>query len=127
MIVDLDHFKRVNDEYGHEAGDEVLIHAAKQIQGACSECAMVARLGGEEFAVMLTYESVSGLHQSAEAIRARVAASPCEYQGKTIRISASLGVGIAHPRDTVSSVLSRADNALYAAKDDGRNQYKVAA
>ena len=127
MIVDLDHFKRVNDKYGHEAGDEVLIHAAQQIQNACSDDCLVARLGGEEFAVMMPYDSVAGIHQGAEAIRARVAESPCDYQGQTIHVSASLGVGIAHPRDTVSSVLSRADNALYDAKDDGRNQYKVAA
>lgn len=127
MIVDLDHFKRVNDEYGHDAGDEVLINAARQIYEACPQNCLVARLGGEEFAVMMPYESVKELHQGAENIRARVAAIPCEYQGQTIHVSASLGVGIAHPRDTVSDVLSRADNALYDAKDAGRNTYKVAA
>lgn len=127
MIVDLDHFKQVNDVHGHDAGDEVLIHAAHQIEEACPEDSFVARLGGEEFAVMMPYETVANLHQRAEAIRARIASSPCEYQGTIIRISASLGVGIAHPRDTVSTVLTRADRALYEAKDCGRNRFNVAA
>lgn len=127
MIVDLDHFKQVNDVHGHDAGDEVLIHAAHQIQEACPEDSLVARLGGEEFAVMMPYQTIADLHQRAEAIRARVDSTPCDYQGTTILVSASLGVGIVHPRDTVSSVLSRADNALYDAKDQGRNRFSVAA
>lgn len=127
MIIDLDHFKQVNDVHGHDAGDEVLIHASHQIAQACPEDSLVARLGGEEFAVLMPYETIAELHQRAEAIRARVAAEPCDYQGKAIHISASLGVGIAHPRDSVSSVLSRADNALYEAKDQGRNRFQVAA
>lgn len=127
MIVDLDHFKQVNDVYGHDAGDEVLIHAARQIVEACPEDSLVARLGGEEFAIMMPYETISDLNERAETIRARVAAHPCDYQGTSIRVSASLGVGIAHPRDSVSSVLSRADNALYEAKDQGRNRFSIAA
>ncbi|MEM7459966.1 MAG: GGDEF domain-containing protein [Pseudomonadota bacterium] len=127
MIIDLDHFKQVNDVHGHDAGDEVLIHASQQIAQACPEDSLVARLGGEEFAVLMPYETIAELHQRAEAIRARVAAEPCDYQGKAIHVSASLGVGIAHPRDSVSSVLSRADNALYEAKDQGRNRFQVAA
>ncbi|MEM7329485.1 MAG: GGDEF domain-containing protein [Pseudomonadota bacterium] len=127
MIIDLDHFKQVNDVHGHDAGDEVLIHASQQIAAACPEDCLVARLGGEEFAVLMPYETIAELHANAEAIRARVAATPCAYQGKDIHVSASLGVGIAHPRDSVSSVLSRADNALYEAKDRGRNRFQVAA
>lgn len=127
MIIDLDHFKQVNDVHGHDAGDEVLIHASQQIVAACPEDSLVARLGGEEFAVLMPYETIADLHQRAEIIRARIASAPCDYQGKAIRVSASLGVGIAHPRDSVSSVLSRADNALYEAKDQGRNRFQVAA
>ena len=85
----------MNDVHGHDAGDEVLIHASQQIVAACPEDSLVARLGGEEFAVLMPYETVADLHQRAEIIRARVASEPCEYQGKTIRVSASLGVGIA--------------------------------
>ena len=127
LIIDLDHFKQVNDAHGHDAGDEVLIHASQQIANASPKDSFVARLGGEEFAVLMPYESVAQLHQHAEAIRQRVGSEPCHYQGKTIHVSASLGVGIANARDSVSSVLSRADNALYEAKDNGRNRFVVAA
>lgn len=127
FIVDLDHFKQVNDVHGHETGDMVLIHASEQITKAVPEGAFVARLGGEEFGVLLPYDSIHEIHLSAEAIRQQVAANPCEFQGLSIQISASVGVGIAHPRDTVSSVLSRADDALYDAKDQGRNRFIVAA
>ncbi|MCR9268534.1 MAG: GGDEF domain-containing protein [Henriciella sp.] len=127
FIVDLDHFKQINDAHGHETGDVVLIHAAKQIELAAPEEALVARLGGEEFAVLMPYENITQLHQRAEAIRHQVAATPCEHQSISIRVSASVGVGIAHPRDTVSSVLSRADDALYEAKDKGRNRFVIAA
>ena len=127
LIIDLDHFKQVNDVHGHDAGDEVLIHASAQIAKAAPSDSLVARLGGEEFAVLMPYESVAELHQHAEAIRQRVGSKPCNYQGKSIPVSASLGVGIANARDSVSSVLSRADNALYEAKDRGRDRFVVAA
>jgi len=127
LIIDLDHFKQVNDAHGHDAGDEVLIQASQQITNASPKDSFVARLGGEEFAVLMPYESVAQLHQRAEAIRQQVGSEPCHYQGKRIHVSASLGVGIANARDSVSSVLSRADNALYEAKDNGRNRFVVAA
>ena len=127
FIIDLDHFKKVNDAYGHEAGDEVLIHASQQIVQALPEEAMVARLGGEEFAVLLPYADISQIYHFAEAIRHRVASKPCAYLEHRIQVSASVGVGIAHPRDTVRSVMTRADDALYDAKDEGRNRFVIAA
>ncbi|MEL7040042.1 MAG: GGDEF domain-containing protein [Pseudomonadota bacterium] len=127
FIVDLDHFKQVNDVHGHDAGDEVLIHAARQIMLAAPEDSLVSRLGGEEFALLVQYVHVSELNAQAETIRKRIAATPCTYQNVQIRVSASIGIGIAHPRDTVSSVLSRADDALYEAKDLGRNRFVIAA
>ena len=127
FIVDLDHFKQVNDVHGHETGDQVLIHASQQILAAVTEDCFVARLGGEEFGVLVPFHAVPQLHQMAEAIRFQVASNPCLHDDLTIPISASVGVGIAHPRDTVSSVLCRADDALYEAKDKGRNRFVVAA
>ena len=127
FIVDLDHFKQVNDVYGHETGDEVLIHAANQIERAAASHSIVARLGGEEFAVLVSYRTIAELHQRAEAIRHQVASSPCQHQDHSINVSASIGISIVHPRDTVSSALSRADDALYEAKDQGRNRFVVAA
>ena len=79
FIVDLDHFKKVNDAYGHEAGDEVLIHAAQQMVKALPDHALVARLGGEEFVVLVSYENVAEIHQMAESIRFHVASKPCAY------------------------------------------------
>jgi len=127
FIVDLDHFKKVNDAYGHEAGDEVLIHASEQIVKALPEYSMVARLGGEEFGVLLPYTDITEIHRYAEAIRHRVASKACAYLEHRIQVSASVGVGIAHPRDTVRSVMTRADDALYDAKDEGRNRFVIAA
>lgn len=127
FIIDLDHFKKVNDAYGHEAGDEVLIHASQQIVQALPQDAMVARLGGEEFAVMLPYADIEQIYQYAEKIRHRVASKPCDYLQHSIEVSASVGVGIAHARDTVRSVMTRADDALYDAKDEGRNRFVIAA
>ncbi len=127
FIVDLDHFKKVNDAYGHEAGDEVLIHASQQIVQALPQGSLVARLGGEEFGVLLPYADISQIYHYAEAIRHRVASKPCAYLNHRIQVSASVGVGIAHPRDTVRSVMTRADDALYDAKDEGRNRFVIAA
>ena len=127
FIIDLDHFKQVNDVHGHETGDQVLIHASNQIRAAVTDDCFVARLGGEEFGVLVPFHAVPQLHQMAEAIRFQVASNPCIHEDLTIPISASVGVGIAHPRDTVSSVLCRADDALYEAKDKGRNRFVVAA
>ena len=127
FIVDLDHFKSVNDVYGHTAGDEVLIHAANQMVKAAPHGSIVCRLGGEEFAIMLGYNSVLDVHDRAEEIRHRIASKPCIVGEHTISITASVGAGIAHSRDTVSSVMTRADNALYEAKGEGRNRFTIAA
>lgn len=127
FIIDLDHFKQVNDLHGHETGDVVLIHAAKQIELAAPDDALVARLGGEEFAVLMRYTDSADLFKRAEAIRKQIASTPCIHQNICINLSASVGVGIANPRDTVSSVMARADNALYEAKDKGRNRFIIAA
>ncbi|MEL6860811.1 MAG: GGDEF domain-containing protein [Pseudomonadota bacterium] len=127
FIVDLDHFKKVNDAYGHEAGDEVLIHASQQMIKALPDDALIARLGGEEFGILAPYSNVAEIHEMAESIRHHVSSKPCAYNEHRIQVSASVGVGIAHPRDTIGSVMTRADNALYEAKDMGRNRFVVAA
>lgn len=127
LIVDLDHFKQVNDVHGHQAGDVVLTHAARQILAALPPDALVARLGGEEFGVLAPYETISDVYDMAESIRQHVVSKPCTFGLDRIRVSASVGVGIVHPHDTVGSVLSRADAALYEAKNEGRNRFVVAA
>lgn len=127
FIIDLDHFKKVNDLYGHDAGDKVLIHAAKQLERAVPHGSLVCRLGGEEFAVLLTYRSFPEIHEHAEEIRQRIASKPCQVGDYEISVTASVGAGVAHARDSVKSVMTRADNALYEAKHEGRNRFTVAA
>ena len=127
FIIDLDHFKRVNDIYGHDAGDRVLIHTSQQIVSCLPEASLAARLGGEEFAVLIDFRTIEEVHELAEAIRERIATTPCRLDHQLIEVTASLGAGIAPPRDNVRSVLTRADNALYDAKNQGRNRFRVAA
>lgn len=127
FIIDLDYFKRVNDKYGHEAGDAALIQAAHQIQAAAPRYATVARLGGEEFALIMPYHSLTEVSDIAENIRAAIALHPCRFEKALIGLTASIGVGIISEGDTIRMALSRADSALYAAKKDGRNRMVVAA
>ena len=127
FLIDLDHFKAVNDQYGHAAGDETLVHVSAQMRASIPAGALIARLGGEEFAVMLPFESFADIHAHAEALREAVANHPCLVDQDVIHVTISVGIGIASTKDTVSSLLSRADCALYAAKDEGRNRFSIAA
>lgn len=127
FIVDIDHFKAVNDAYGHSAGDRSLTHVAEQMRDAVPMDSLIARLGGEEFAIMLSFESLDEIHDHAENLRQQVAASHCRVGKDKISVTISIGVGIAGPNDSVSTLMSRADCALYAAKDEGRNRFSIAA
>ena len=127
LIIDIDWFKQVNDRYGHEAGDEMLIHIARKLQQGSPSDALVARLGGEEFTVLCDVSDQQDLSTIAETLRRGAEDACLLYRGEPIRVTISLGLAIARPGDTLSSVLSRADNALYAAKNCGRNQFALAA
>ena len=125
LMVDLDHFKRVNDTYGHLVGDEVLREVATMLQNEIRSVDVVARYGGEEFVVVLPETSLVGATTFAERIREHVAATP--FAGSLVeplRLTASVGVA-SYPSATVSTVddlFARADEALYRAKADGRNR-----
>lgn len=127
LVVDIDWFKRVNDDHGHEAGDETLCHIAQTLVHASPHGALVARLGGEEFTVMCPVDHELELSRIAEALRKAAEAASFYYRGKKIHVTISLGLTLARPEDTLSSLLSRADNALYEAKNHGRNQFSLAA
>ncbi|MGQ9779947.1 MAG: GGDEF domain-containing protein [Bacillota bacterium] len=117
VIMDLDHFKRINDEYGHEAGDEVLRFAARLLAEEIGEGATVARYGGEEFVFLLPGRASAEAVAIAETVRQRLKETPCRWEGQEIRITASFGVAVypeqAHDR---RSLLRLADRALYEAK-----------
>lgn len=122
-VIDIDHFKSINDRYGHEIGDRVLRQVADQIAQACTPVDLAARQGGEEFALLLATGDLDSAWQRVETLRAAVAAEPLALGGEPIAVSVSIGLTLAGPEDaTLDSLLRRADHALYAAKATGRNR-----
>jgi len=121
MMIDVDHFKRFNDEHGHVVGDVVLKHVADILLAHCRETDIVARFGGEEFTVLLPGATVGAVLERAERTRAAVGSHPVVIEGKTLRVTASAGLAELGPQDNNLTWLARADSALYAAKHYGRN------
>jgi diguanylate cyclase (GGDEF)-like protein len=124
LVADLDHFKRVNDQYGHPAGDAVLRHFSGLLKGQLRDSDIAARLGGEEFIVLLPGTGAAGSAAVAEKIRQAIESAPVVFEGKRIDITASLGVSClpAHSACTIEALYGQADQALYAAKTNGRNR-----
>ena len=125
-ILDLDHFKRVNDVYGHQAGDRVLRRFAELAGGAVRALDIAGRYGGEEFVIMFADSSLEHALQATERLRARVASDPfvINSAGETLQVTFSAGVAEARPNDEVEDIIERADRALYDAKASGRNQVR---
>jgi diguanylate cyclase (GGDEF)-like protein len=126
VLADLDHFKQVNDRYGHLAGDAVLKTVSGRMRSTLREADVVGRLGGEEFAMVFDGTSLAGARALAERLRDRVAAVPCEYGQELISVTVSQGVAEFSGHESVESLLARADAALYAAKRTGRNRVMTA-
>jgi diguanylate cyclase (GGDEF)-like protein len=123
LLMDIDWFKRVNDEYGHPAGDTVLVHVAQQIRSNVRSGDVVARYGGEEFAVLLLETGIGEARRIAEKIRGAVAESVAEVREGNIRVTLSIGCAELIPEDVKETdLLERADQLLYAAKGAGRNR-----
>jgi diguanylate cyclase (GGDEF)-like protein len=126
-MLDLDYFKRVNDRYGHSAGDELLRHFAKLIDNELRRIDMAGRLGGEEFGVVLPGADAHDAMALATRLCERAADSPLNADGQSIHFSVSIGVtDLRFTDSTPTSVLSRADKALYRAKELGRNRVELA-
>jgi diguanylate cyclase (GGDEF)-like protein len=122
LIVDLDHFKRVNDVFGHRAGDQALQAAAQALARSVREGDFVGRLGGEEFVVLVDADDEATARRAAESARAAIAAMRVTTPNGEIAVTASIGCSALVAEDSVSAALERADEALYAAKRAGRNQ-----
>ena len=124
LIADMDHFKSVNDTWGHDAGDAVLKELAERMRGSVRGVDLVCRFGGEEFVVILPDTDLDTAGVVAERIRSRVAAEPFRLpDGKLIERTVSVGIGaLQAATDTVETILKRADGALYDAKTGGRNR-----
>ncbi len=124
VFLDLDHFKQVNDQYGHAMGDALLVEAARRI-GACVRASdTLARLGGDEFVVILSgIDHVGSVERIAQALVAALA-RPFDLNGERVFISASAGVALYPPdASNISDLLARADQAMYASKKAGRNRF----
>jgi diguanylate cyclase (GGDEF)-like protein len=122
LLLDLDHFKQVNDLHGHLAGDQVLLTVADALTRAAPDAACAARIGGDEFAVLLTGESDRSAEKIAEAILARLA-TPVFAGGAQLQVSASIGLASTRKLDKEEDVLRQSDVALYAAKRAGRGRF----
>ncbi|MFJ4157178.1 diguanylate cyclase [Pseudomonas sp. NPDC089752] len=125
-ILDLDHFKRINDSYGHLAGDKVLKIVADQLRKRLRARDFIARFGGEEFVLLLPQTSSAAASQVAEVLRAAIEACPFHFKGERVVITASIGLSTFRSGERGDQVLKRADAALYRAKDHGRNCVELA-
>lgn len=129
MMLDIDHFKRVNDEYGHQAGDEALRCVAQILkQHIHRNTDLIARYGGEEFAIILPNTSVEGAVFVAECLRKTIASTAVKSDGISLNLTVSIGIMGDEPRagDHPDRWIKEADDALYKAKESGRNQVVVA-
>lgn len=126
LMLDIDHFKAVNDQHGHAAGDELLVEFTQRVAAGLRRYDQFARLGGEEFLIALPDCDLSEALHTAERLRRGIASAPFSATGQAVAITASVGVTRLHGGETrVEGMLKRADAALYAAKDAGRNRVEA--
>lgn len=121
IMADLDHFKVVNDTQGHLVGDQVLAEVAARIKAALREFDLVGRYGGEEFVILLENTSLHTARQIAERVRQHIGSQPVRTASQQVEITISQGLAMCEKDDDSQSLLKRADQAMYAAKDAGRN------
>ena len=127
-VVDVDHFKKINDRFGHDVGDLALKHVATRLRGACRDQDLPARQGGEEFVVVFAGASPPDVTAVGERLRRAVEAEPFLADGVERTITVSIGVAALGPDDQCfNDLIRRADQALYAAKAGGRNRVELAA
>jgi diguanylate cyclase (GGDEF)-like protein/PAS domain S-box-containing protein len=128
IMLDIDHFKRINDQYGHHGGDQVLQLFAEVCQEVIRSTDLMGRIGGEEFALLLPDTPINSAYNLAERLRERINKFPYLAGDMLIEVTASLGVAELQSDDTnFKALLQRADAALYEAKHAGRNRVKMAA
>ena len=121
IVFDLDHFKKVNDTYGHMAGDAVLCGATGAVQAILSTAEVFGRVGGEEFALLCPDTELAGALERAEAVRRAVMSDPYVFEEKRLPVTVSSGVAQLEPDEEPEGLFDRADAQLYAAKAAGRN------
>jgi len=124
VLIDVDHFKRVNDSHGHQAGDRILETLGAAMREVVREGDFVARLGGDEFGIILPHTDMEVGYSVAQRIHGKVAeeTSHLSHSGNQLSVGLSVGVAAVRPSDTSESIYARADEALYKSKNRGRNQ-----
>ncbi len=121
LLIDLDHFKRINDTWGHQRGDDALRHVVGVAHDCLREGDILGRLGGEEFAIALPNANQHEAEQIASRLRQAIAAQPLQYAGALLPLTTSIGVAAWRPPESPDGLLHRADEAMYQAKRQGRN------
>ncbi len=127
LLIDVDNFKQVNDTFGHQAGDQVLKTLAKILKESCRGNDLVARFGGEEFAIILSQTKAATAHAIAQRIRCRLAKTEFNFDGRQLQITASIGLSTCREENAIysSNLVNQADRALYQAKMTGKNKVCV--
>ncbi|WP_158815137.1 GGDEF domain-containing protein [Methylocapsa sp. S129] len=125
VIIDIDRFKRVNDTHGHLAGDAVIRSVGQMMAADFSEIGHVARVGGEEFALLSSGVSAESLTAKLMAFCERVGSTPVLINGLAVRVTISAGIALRRKSETFDQLYSAADRALYAAKASGRNRVRL--
>lgn len=119
LYIDLNGLKRVNDRHGHLAGDTALIHVARLLQGLIRTTDVVARIGGDEFGLILDHLDHNSAIETAERIARCIASSPVDLGGTQVALQAAIGVATLLPGDSAEDVMQRADRNMYRAKAEG--------
>jgi diguanylate cyclase (GGDEF)-like protein len=124
IMLDIDFFKKVNDDWGHEIGNQALVHISRQIEETVRKLDIACRYGGEEFAIILPNTDLAASIPVANRIRQQIAATPLSIDDQYLRLTASLGIDTFLPGQNCSpeELVQRADHYLYQAKQQGRNQ-----
>ncbi|MDZ4195552.1 MAG: GGDEF domain-containing protein, partial [Pseudomonas sp.] len=126
-VLDVDHFKRINDGYGHQAGDRVLKIIAGELSKRLRKTDFIARFGGEEFVLLIPATPLEGGVQLLETLRAAIEACPFHFKGEPVTITFSAGIAEFRNGEATEVTFERADQALYRAKGAGRNRVEQAA
>lgn len=125
-MIDVDHFKRINDKYGHDAGDAMLVHLSTVIKSVLREADVLVRYGGEEFLVVLPDSDIRGANYVVDRLKQVIQKSPMIYEGKKIEATFSGGIAQLKTDENGHALIIRADKSLYEAKQAGRNCIKIA-
>lgn len=126
VVIDLDHFKKINDTYGHMGGDEVLREVSRRLKGCMRETDFIGRYGGEEIVVILAETSAENAVETADKIRTKVEEAPVSFNDLAIPVTASLGLSLMRDEHAnYEEIFSEADEALYVSKKEGRNRVSL--